>query len=117
MGTLASALSCQRDQYDRPITGSIDFCLEGMRGTSVLNVAGLIAQEEKGGMTGVMVGGEGDVSEKWDGWNGGKEANVGVARDGNDGGSLGVANREMIQYSVGVAVHGEFQILGMNVIW
>lgn len=30
MGTLASALSCQRDQYDRPITGSIDFCLSGM---------------------------------------------------------------------------------------
>ena len=24
MGTLASALSCQRDQYDRPTTGAID---------------------------------------------------------------------------------------------
>jgi hypothetical protein len=30
IGTLATALSCQRDQYDRPITGSIDFCLDGM---------------------------------------------------------------------------------------
>mmetsp|Transcript_14631 Transcript_14631/g.21580 ORF Transcript_14631/g.21580 Transcript_14631/m.21580 type:complete len:685 (+) Transcript_14631:123-2177(+) len=29
-GTAASALSCERDQFDRPVTGSIDFCFEAI---------------------------------------------------------------------------------------
>jgi Leishmanolysin len=29
-GKVASALSCERDQFDRPVTGSIDFCLANM---------------------------------------------------------------------------------------
>lgn len=29
--TLASAVVCERDQYDRPITGTIDFCLKNMK--------------------------------------------------------------------------------------
>lgn len=104
MGTLASALSCQRDQYDRPITGSIDFCLEGMRGVSTIDVNNYIAnkKDQYPNDLGRMVDdddlvGNVGASEKWDGWGG-------VTRSGSS--SLG-NNREMIQYSVGVAIHGK----------
>lgn len=30
--TLASAIACERDQFDRPITGTIDFCSRSMNG-------------------------------------------------------------------------------------
>ncbi|KAK1741019.1 hypothetical protein QTG54_008271 [Skeletonema marinoi] len=74
-GTLASALSCQRDQYDRPITGSIDFCLSGMDGTSSVDVDEAIAQKESQGFgpspndngENVIVGSNG-ASTIWDGW-------------------------------------------------
>ena len=117
MGTLASALSCQRDQYDRPITGSIDFCLEGMRGIATMDVASLIAKRESDGIDSSrehMVGSEG-ASMVWDGW-GRKATNTAAARN-EQGGGLGVleSNRAVIQYSVGVAVHGEFISKKFNV--
>eukprot|EP00571_Detonula_confervacea_P016006 CAMPEP_0172307978 /NCGR_PEP_ID=MMETSP1058-20130122/8715_1 /TAXON_ID=83371 /ORGANISM="Detonula confervacea, Strain CCMP 353" /LENGTH=1040 /DNA_ID=CAMNT_0013020301 /DNA_START=40 /DNA_END=3162 /DNA_ORIENTATION=+ len=104
MGTLASALSCQRDQYDRPITGSIDFCLERMKGTVSMNVERLLAQKEAEGMTSDMVGGE-PGSDTWDGWKGVKKGTNSEAVAGND---------EMIQYSVGVAVHEIGHVLGVT---
>jgi len=30
--TLASSMACERDQFDRPISGTIDFCLDGIHG-------------------------------------------------------------------------------------
>ena len=59
MSTLASTLSCQHDQYNRPITGSFDFFLEGMSGRSVLQVAKLIAQKETKGIWGSQWEGRG----------------------------------------------------------
>jgi len=132
MGTLASALSCQRDQYDRPITGSIDFCLEGMRGTQNIDVAQLLRQREKqGGKNGHMVGGDGSggtgTTEKWDGWNNGgggmNDGSTAAARNENTNGqqifggadtTIGRSNRDMIQYSVGVAVHEIGHVLGIT---
>lgn len=103
MGTLASALSCQRDQYDRPITGSIDFCLEGMRNVVEMNVEEYIASKESAGIiigSDHMVGSEIYPTEKWNGWNGVTATNA----DGQD--YLG-GNRREVQYSVGVAMHGK----------
>ena len=97
MGTLASALSCQRDQYDRPITGSIDFCLEGMRGVTQYDVASRIESEDVVyDENNYLVGSDGGQTMKWDGW-GSKEGVTGTSGK----------NRDLIQYSVGVAVHGE----------
>jgi hypothetical protein len=104
-GTLASALSCQRDQYDRPITGSIDFCLSGMSGTSsVEDVDEAIAQKEEQGFgptpndngENVIVGGNG-AQVKWDGW----------FRNSMDVESPLGSNEDVVQYSAGVAIHGE----------
>ena len=44
--TLASAIACERDQHDRPITGAIDFCLQGMHGISPVNEANLSLNEQ-----------------------------------------------------------------------
>ena len=104
MGTLASALSCQRDQYDRPITGSIDFCLNGMKNVQTLNVQELIRMKQQqqqstnNNIDNDLVGMDTGASEKWDGW----------YPNNNDGDNSALGeNREMIQYSVGVAVHGK----------
>lgn len=112
MGTLASALSCQRDQYDRPITGSIDFCLEGLHGVGVLNVERLLARQGARGAAGTVVGGERETAYQWDGWNGNDHSGEGMANSQNNG-DLG-DNREMIQYSVGVAVHELGHVLGVT---
>ena len=119
LGTLASALPCQRDQYDRPITGSIDFCLDGMKDVTAMNVAKAIARKEARGIEfrDHMVGSV-HATDKWDGWavteDDGVEAEVarrgrrrgqGVNMDGGEGQLEN--NRNTIQYSVGVAVHGE----------
>lgn len=57
-----------------------------------------------------MVGsgvGDGAVAEKWDGW--GSSSNRGGGGD-----SSRDANREMVQYSVGVAVHEIGHVLGVT---
>ena len=103
-GTLASALSCQRDQYDRPITGSIDFCLSGMDGTSSVDVDDAIAQKEAQGYgptpndngENVIVGSNG-ASLTWDGWFG-KSMDLESSLE---------SNWDVVQYSAGVAIHGE----------
>lgn len=110
MGTLASALSCQRDQYNRPITGSIHFCLSGMGLGSAIDVAAAISVK-----TSKESSGNGGTDEKWDGWNGraSEEATTSWSRQGDGGGGGGSGeesddpNRNIVQYSVGVAVHGE----------
>ena len=116
LGTLASALPCQRDQYDRPITGSIDFCLDGMKDVTAMNVAKAVARKEAAGIVfrNHMVG-SAHATDKWDGWasaeDDGAEAEVSRRRDqvNMDGGEGQMeSNRNTIQYSVGVAVHGEF---------
>lgn len=102
--TLASALSCQRDQYDRPITGSIDFCLSGMDGTTRVDVDEAIAQKEAQGFgptpndngENVIVGSTG-ASMKWNGWFG-KSLDLESPLE---------SNVDVIQYSAGVAIHGE----------
>eukprot|EP00545_Synedropsis_sp_CCMP1620_P006990 CAMPEP_0119032306 /NCGR_PEP_ID=MMETSP1176-20130426/41985_1 /TAXON_ID=265551 /ORGANISM="Synedropsis recta cf, Strain CCMP1620" /LENGTH=737 /DNA_ID=CAMNT_0006988717 /DNA_START=87 /DNA_END=2300 /DNA_ORIENTATION=- len=46
--TAASAVSCERDQYDRPVTGSIDFCLDAIGTVSPINdLNGLIESINK----------------------------------------------------------------------
>lgn len=127
MGTLASALSCQRDQYDRPITGSIDFCLGGMGNVTPINVAKAIAAKESS--QGSSSGGEykGVASEKWDGWYGGKDGErrtvdeTSVSRQTGDDDSVYTdaelameENRSTVQYSVGVAVHEIAHVLGVT---
>ena len=124
MGTLASALSCQRDQYDRPITGSIDFCLGGMGKTVPMDVVEAIMgknQEASSNGESNGNGATGGVTEKWEGWFGKSfrsreeyftaQARADGEGSGNDGSGSGVggyeANRDIVQYSVGVAVHGE----------
>ena len=43
--TQASALSCERDQYDRPVTGAMDFCLDNIGSVSPIeNVQDAIVQ-------------------------------------------------------------------------
>ena len=107
LGTLASALSCQRDQYDRPITGSIDFCLQGMKSTSTLNNLQSLIQQ-KHDIMGIndknenLVGSVG-ASEKWDGWYGVTNKDL---DEGEGNNSMLGNNRETVQYSVGVAIHG-----------
>ena len=103
MGTLASALSCQRDQYDRPITGSIDFCLEGMRNVVEMNVQEYIASKESAGIvigSDHMVGRDIYPTEQWNGWNG-------VTTTNEDGADYLGGNRREVQYSVAVAMHGK----------
>ncbi len=103
MGTLASALSCQRDQYDRPITGSIDFCLDGMRNVVELNIEDYIAAKESAGIVignDHMVGRDINPTEQWIGWNG-------VTTTNEDGVDYLGGNRGEVQYSVGVATHGK----------
>ncbi len=114
-GTLASALSCQRDQYDRPITGSIDFCLSGMDGTSSVDVDEAISQKEAQGFgpspndngENVIVGSNG-ASLTWNGW-------FGKSMDQE---SPLKSNVDIVQYTAGVAIHGEFLqfIFGQEVI-
>ncbi len=106
MGTLASALSCQRDQYDRPITGSIDFCLEGMRNVVEINVEEYIAAKESAGIvisSDHMVGREIYPTEQWNGWNG-------VTATNEEGVDYLGGNRREVQYSVGVAMHGKIYV-------
>ena len=111
LGTLASALSCQRDQYDRPITGSIDFCLQGMKSTSTLNNLQSLIQQ-KHSIMGIndknenLVGSVG-ASEKWDGWYGVTNKDL---DEGEGNNSMLGNNRETVQYSVGVAIHGAFSL-------
>ena len=108
-GTLASALSCQRDQYDRPITGSIDFCLSGMDGTSSVDVDEAIAQKESQGFgpspndngENVIVGSNG-ASTIWDGWFG-KSMDLDSPLE---------SNGDVVQYTAGVAIHGECSYIG-----
>lgn len=104
-GTLASALSCQRDQYDRPVTGSIDFCLSGMDGTLSVDVDAAISQKEAQGFgpspndngENVIVGSNG-ASLTWNGW-------FGKSMDLE---SPLKSNVDVVQYTAGVAIHGEF---------
>eukprot|EP00804_Cyclotella_cryptica_P014369 CCRYP_015535-RA/>CCRYP_015535-RA protein AED:0.09 eAED:0.09 QI:195/1/1/1/1/1/7/661/880 len=120
MGTLASALSCQRDQYDRPITGSIDFCLGGMGDVSSdFNVADAIAAKEAAVGSGRGGNYNGQASEKWNGWTGAS----GNGTDGDDDDdtsssssslTLDKVNRATVQYSIGVAVHEIGHVLGVT---
>lgn len=118
MGTLASALSCQRDQYDRPITGSIDFCLGGMGAVSTnLNIAQAIAEKEASSSGGRGGNYNGEATDKWKGW-------TGITEDPTDDDTsttssasssvytLDEVNKATIQYSVGVAVHEIGHVLG-----
>ena len=118
MGTLASALSCQRDQYDRPITGSIDFCLGGMGDISTnFNIAQAISEKESvstGGRDGNF---NGRASEKWKGWTGKAEGMVdddATSLSSSPSFTLDEVNRATIQYSVGVAVHEIGHVLGVT---
>ena len=125
MGTLASSLACQRDQYNQPITGAIDFCLEGMKGISQMNVASGIANKEAqnrnnngGGSYGnggsgsgskttqYMMGGKDGTSFEWDGW-GSKSSGTGGSTTAST--SPLQDNQGVILYSVGVSVHGKSQ--------
>ena len=116
MGTLASALSCQRDQYDRPITGSIDFCLGGMGevSTTNFNIAQAISEREMSNNFG--------ASEKWLGWNGQKTSSSSTNNNNNNNGGgsattnsvLNKVNRNTVQYSVGVAIHEIGHVLGVT---
>ena len=138
IGTLATALSCQRDQHDRPITGSIDFCLDGMDSGSeyfdTLNdIHSLMAERDANGRGIVdnMVGIYTIATEEWDGW--------GYGGGGGGGGSAATnrntnerkqhrrqqqqqqqqqqrltTNREMVHYSVGVAMHEIGHVLGIS---
>eukprot|EP00986_Skeletonema_menzelii_P010780 scaffold5381_cov150-Skeletonema_menzelii.AAC.10 len=109
--TLASALSCQRDQYDRPITGSIDFCLSGMDGTTRVDVDEAIAQKEAKGFgpspndngENVIVGSTG-ASMKWNGWFG-KSMDLESPLE---------SNVDVVQYSAGVAIHEIGHVLGVS---
>ncbi len=104
-GTLASALSCQRDQYDRPVTGSIDFCLSGMDGTAPVDIDEAISQKEAQGFgpspndngENVIVGSDGP-SLTWNGWFGKSMDMESPLR----------SNVDVVQYTAGVAIHGEF---------
>ena len=118
MGTLASALSCQRDQYDRPITGSIDFCLDGMGDVSTnFNIAQAISEKENSSSGGRGGSYNGQASEKWKGWTGKTQS---AADDETTVSStstwftLDEVNRVTIQYSVGVAVHEIGHVLGVT---
>jgi hypothetical protein len=102
--TLASALSCQRDQYDRPVTGSIDFCLSGMNGVSNIDVDAAIASKEGMGLgltpndfgENVIVGSYG-ASMEWEGWYGKVVDEDSPLED----------NIYVVQYAAGVAIHGK----------
>jgi hypothetical protein len=102
--TLASALSCQRDQYDRPVTGSIDFCLSGMNGVSNIDVDAAIASKESMGLgltpndfnENVIVGSFG-ASMEWEGWYGKVVDEDSPLED----------NIYVVQYAAGVAIHGK----------
>jgi hypothetical protein len=102
--TLASALSCQRDQYDRPVTGSIDFCLSGMNGVSNIDVDTAIASKEGMGLgltpndfgENVIVGSYG-ASMEWEGWYGKVVDEDSPLED----------NIYVVQYAAGVAIHGK----------
>lgn len=102
--TLASALSCQRDQYDRPVTGSIDFCLSGMNGVSNIDVDAAIAAKEANGLgptpndfgENVIVGSYG-ASMEWEGWYGKVVDEDSPLED----------NIYVVQYAAGVAIHGK----------
>ena len=102
--TLASALSCQRDQYDRPVTGSIDFCLSGMNGVSNIDVDAAIASKESMGLgptpndfgENVIVGSYG-ASMEWEGWYGKVVDEDSPLED----------NIYVVQYAAGVAIHGK----------
>jgi hypothetical protein len=114
MGTLASALSCQRDQYDRPITGSIDFCLDGMRDVATMNVAELMARKESQGFNSHLITGDMGASMKWDGWGSKAAASNNGGNNGGGGGSKLQQNKAMIQYSVGVSLHEIGHVLGVT---
>jgi hypothetical protein len=114
-GTLASALACQRDQYDRPVTGSIDFCLNSMAGIDSISITDLDAEIDKKEAQGfgpasnengenVIVGSNG-ASMMWDGWFG-----------PTDEGALG-GNSVVVQYAAGVAIHGKFVVVVVVAIW
>ena len=125
---LASALSCQRDQYDRPITGSVDFCLDGMTVPDGNEMSG---RDSSGGIEGTGVDETSTVG--WDtvscyaggDWDGGDGAGIddgacasggslstsmSTNRDG-DGRVLqttsGVELGDDSVFSGGVAVHGK----------
>lgn len=42
---LASAISCERDQFDRPVTGTIDFCLSGISKNDNEKIKGVAIHE------------------------------------------------------------------------
>mmetsp|Transcript_25831 Transcript_25831/g.40060 ORF Transcript_25831/g.40060 Transcript_25831/m.40060 type:complete len:465 (+) Transcript_25831:124-1518(+) len=42
---LASAISCERDQFDRPVTGTIDFCLSGISNNDNDKIKGVAIHE------------------------------------------------------------------------
>jgi hypothetical protein len=118
MGTLASALSCQRDQYDRPITGSIDFCLGGMGDVSTdFNIAQAIAEKVASSSDGRGGNYDGQASEKWQGWTGKMEStanNETTSSYSSASFTLDDVNRATVQYSVGVAVHEIGHVLGVT---
>ena len=107
-------------QYDRPITGSIDFCLSGMGDVSSnFDVAQAIAQKEAsgGGSGGNTYSGQ--ATEKWEGWTDMPEDGESMYYDDdvsyNSGGSyMDNTNRATIQYSIGVAVHEIAHVLGVT---
>lgn len=118
MGTLASALSCQRDQYDRPITGSIDFCLGGMGDVSTdFNIVQAIAEKEASSGGGRGGNYDGQASEKWQGWTGKTEGTTddeAATTSSSASFTLDNVNRATVQYSVGVAVHEIGHVLGIT---
>jgi hypothetical protein len=98
-GMLASALSCQRDQYDRPITGSIDFCLDGMTVPDGNEMSG---RDNSGGIEGTGVDETSTVG--WDtvscyaggDWDGGDGAGIddGACASGGSSLTLTSTNRD-----------------------
>jgi len=132
IGTLATALSCQRDQHDRPITGSIDFCLDGMDSSSeyfvtISDIQSLMAERDANGRGIVdnMVGIYTIATEEWDGWGyGGGGGGATTNRNNNERKQHRrqqqqqqqrlTTNREMVHYSVGVAMHEIGHVLGIS---
>lgn len=106
-------------QYDRPISGSIDFCLGGMGDVSAnFNVAEAIAAKESAASSGRGGNYNGEASVKWGGWTG-SSGESGTDDDDDASSStssftLDKVNRATIQYSIGVAVHEIGHVLGVT---